>query len=151
MSDGVILRYLRDQHTIYNLNSDDVTLETPAASAYRKQDVEHLYRRLLAEGHILPLLNFSTGAEPEDLHVDLPPYFTETPAGFTSPICLKFLWNDIEISLVLTSIGFFASKGSQDLRGAPDARGTRDAGGLTPTNDSRRLANMRVWLDEERR
>lgn len=102
--------------TEFNLNSDELTLETPTASAYRKQDIERLYLRLAAEGHVLPRLNFVTGSEPEDFHVDLPPYSTEIPAGFTSPIHLKLLWHDTMISLVLTSIGLFARKPDQGFQ-----------------------------------
>jgi hypothetical protein len=61
-------------HTTEFLVSSDVdTVETGAAVFYRRRDVEALAARLRRAGHEIEV-DYTLGSEPEDLHVDVPPF-----------------------------------------------------------------------------
>ncbi len=96
--------------TEFNLSSNTATIETSEAAIYRKSDIEGLYLRLVEKGYEVAPLNFSVGEQTEDFHVDLPPYFETIPAGAAGPIHLKLLWQDRDLSAVLTSIGLIVRR-----------------------------------------
>jgi hypothetical protein len=60
--------------TEFNLGSNEATVELPALSIFRKQDIERLLDRLAAAGHRVWPLNLYPGTGPIDAHIDLPPY-----------------------------------------------------------------------------
>jgi SAM-dependent methyltransferase len=60
--------------TEFNISSDDDTLESPELSLYRKRDILALADALAGVGCRLVPCNFETGDQPEDIHIDLPPY-----------------------------------------------------------------------------
>lgn len=60
--------------TEFNLTSDDATLTKGATVLFRRRDVEALARHLRAAGHDVAPITFDQGDQPEDFHVDAPPY-----------------------------------------------------------------------------
>lgn len=60
--------------TEYNVSSDGDTLESPGLSLYRKRDMQALQERLQDDGCAVLPLNFHAGVQPQDQHIDLPPY-----------------------------------------------------------------------------
>lgn len=59
--------------TEFNCQSDDKTLDNASTVLFRKRDFMALARRLRRRGHEI-VLNFDTGDQPLDLHIDMPPY-----------------------------------------------------------------------------
>lgn len=59
--------------TEYNCGSDIETLDNASTVLFRKRDFIRLARRLRRRGHDV-VLNFDTGDQPLDLHIDVPPY-----------------------------------------------------------------------------
>lgn len=59
--------------TEFNCQSDDKTLDNASTVLFRKRDFIALARRLRRRGHEI-VLNFDTGDQPLDLHIDVPPY-----------------------------------------------------------------------------
>lgn len=59
--------------TEFNCQSDDATLDNASTVLFRKRDLTKLARRLRRRGHDI-VLNFNTGDQPLDLHIDVPPY-----------------------------------------------------------------------------
>jgi 2-polyprenyl-3-methyl-5-hydroxy-6-metoxy-1,4-benzoquinol methylase len=64
--------------TELNVSSDDQTYESPALSLYRKRDLLALQSDLFEIGCSVLPMNFYTGKNPEDKHIDLPPYEQKT-------------------------------------------------------------------------
>jgi SAM-dependent methyltransferase len=60
--------------TEFNLSYNDTTMESPALSLFRKQDLELVAHELTQEGHEVAPLNFWPGANSVDEFIDLPPY-----------------------------------------------------------------------------
>jgi tetratricopeptide (TPR) repeat protein len=98
--------------TEFNLSSNSLTIDKPNASFYRKRDIEGLYVRLKESGHRVFPLNLCPGDEPEDLFVDTPPYGWDTPQPNAEPVCLKLLYPDPELPIVLTSMGIIVQRGN---------------------------------------
>lgn len=63
--------------TEYNLTSNDRTVENKDLCLYRKQDIEELERRLVADGHRVSPISFDPGDALVDGYIDLPPYHSE--------------------------------------------------------------------------
>lgn len=59
--------------TEFNCQSDFATLDNASTVLFRKRDFMALARRLRRQGHDI-VLNFDTGDQPLDLHIDVPPY-----------------------------------------------------------------------------
>jgi SAM-dependent methyltransferase len=59
--------------TEYLVGSDEETVEAGGTVFYRRRDIEALVERLRRAGHAIDV-DFTLGAAPEDLHVDVPPY-----------------------------------------------------------------------------
>lgn len=59
--------------TEFNCQSDHRTLDNASTVLFRKRDLIALARRLRRRGHEI-VLNFDTGDQPLDLHIDVPPY-----------------------------------------------------------------------------
>jgi hypothetical protein len=59
--------------TEYLIASSDETVEAGGTVFYRRRDIEALVDRLRGAGHGIDV-DFTLGATPEDLHVDVPPY-----------------------------------------------------------------------------
>jgi hypothetical protein len=60
--------------TEFNLDSNAETFEHADLCFFRKQDIEKLWQRLSAAGHIVSPLNFHPGFGTMDRYIDLPPY-----------------------------------------------------------------------------
>lgn len=65
--------------TEYNLSSDDLTLESPHLSVFRRTDVLELVESLEKEGHRVAPLDLSPGEGLVDRYVDLPPFSRPEP------------------------------------------------------------------------
>jgi 2-polyprenyl-3-methyl-5-hydroxy-6-metoxy-1,4-benzoquinol methylase len=59
--------------TEFNCQSDSKTLDNNSTVLFRKRDFIALAERLHRRGHDI-VLNFDTGDQPLDLHIDVPPY-----------------------------------------------------------------------------
>ena len=59
--------------TEYLVASNDATVEAGGTVFYRRRDIEALADQLRGAGHHIDV-DFTLGATPEDLHVDVPPY-----------------------------------------------------------------------------
>ena len=59
--------------TEYLVASNDETVEAGGTVFYRRRDIEALVERLRRAGHAIDV-DFTLGATPEDLHVDVAPY-----------------------------------------------------------------------------
>ena len=59
--------------TEYLVASNDETVEAGGTVFYRRRDIEALVARLRRAGHAIDI-DFTLGATPEDLHVDVAPY-----------------------------------------------------------------------------
>lgn len=59
--------------TEFNCSSNDETLAKGSTVLFRRRDFEDMARQLQSEGYEVEL-NFVTGEDPLDVHVDLPPY-----------------------------------------------------------------------------
>src|SRR5271154_2917625 len=59
--------------TEYLVSSDDVTVEAGGTVFYRQRDIQGLVERLRRAGHGVDM-DYSLGATPDDMHVDVPPY-----------------------------------------------------------------------------
>lgn len=59
--------------TEFNIGSNDATLEDGGTVLFRRKDLEKLAHRLTRDGHQVDF-NFDTGDQPEDFHIDIPPY-----------------------------------------------------------------------------
>ena len=59
--------------TEYLVASNDATVEAGGTVFYRRRDIEALADRLRGAGHGIDV-DFTLGAAPEDLHVDVAPY-----------------------------------------------------------------------------
>lgn len=59
--------------TEYNCQSNDATLDNASTVLFRQRDLIKLAKRLRRRGHEI-VLNFNTGDQPLDLHIDVPPY-----------------------------------------------------------------------------
>ena len=60
--------------TEFNLSSNDVTIETPDVSIFRRRDIEELAERLERSGHHVEPFDWSLGSGFAEVVVDLPPY-----------------------------------------------------------------------------
>jgi len=60
--------------TEYNLDSNDDTVNAHNICLLRKQDIDTLKQRIEAQGDLFYDVDYSTGDEPEDLHIDEPPH-----------------------------------------------------------------------------
>lgn len=60
--------------TEYNVQSNTDTVFAGTNVIYRMQDIDDLGRRLEAQGAYLEQADFDSGSDPEDHHVDQPPY-----------------------------------------------------------------------------
>ena len=59
--------------TEYLVSSNSATVEAGGTVFYRKRDIEALVQRLRKAGHDIDM-DYTLGATPEDLHIDVPPY-----------------------------------------------------------------------------
>lgn len=59
--------------TEFNCHSDHATLDNASTVLFRQRDLIRLAQRLRRRGHEI-VLNFDTGDQPLDLHIDMPPY-----------------------------------------------------------------------------
>ena len=59
--------------TEYLVTSNSATVEAGGTVFYRRRDIEALVQRLAKAGHDVDM-DYTLGATPEDLHVDVPPY-----------------------------------------------------------------------------
>lgn len=59
--------------TEFNCQSNDETLDNASTVLFRQRDLIKLAKRLRRRGHEI-VLNFNTGDQPLDLHIDVPPY-----------------------------------------------------------------------------
>lgn len=59
--------------TEFNCQSNDDTLDNASTVLFRQRDLIKLAKRLRRRGHEI-VLNFNTGDQPLDLHIDVPPY-----------------------------------------------------------------------------
>jgi Methyltransferase domain len=59
--------------TEYNVSSNDATLRRGHTVLYRRRDIEGLAAAMTAAGHDMPV-SFGLGDQPEDRHVDAPPW-----------------------------------------------------------------------------
>lgn len=59
--------------TEYLVSSNSATVEAGGTVFYRRRDIEALVQRLRRAGHDVDM-DYTLGATPEDLHVDVPPY-----------------------------------------------------------------------------
>jgi hypothetical protein len=59
--------------TEYLVSSNSATVEAGGTVFYRRRDIEALVQRLRKAGHDVDM-DYTLGATPEDLHVDVPPY-----------------------------------------------------------------------------
>ena len=83
--------------TEFNVSSDEATVEEGGTVIYRRRDIEALVADLRADGHRIDV-DYDTGDQPDDRHVDLPPY---------SDVHLK-----VELArYVVTSIGLIIEHG----------------------------------------
>ncbi len=86
--------------TEFNLTSNDHTVDHAGTVLFRRQDFERLAARLLAKGHFVAQFKYSTGTQPLDQHVDVPPYSSD---------------NHLKLALsgyVTTSFGIVVRKGA---------------------------------------
>lgn len=60
--------------TEYNVSSNVDTVSEGWTVIFRRRDIEQMCQTLESRGHRVAPLNFDTGNDPADLHVDLPPY-----------------------------------------------------------------------------
>ena len=60
--------------TEFNLDSNEMTIESSGLSIFRKRDIERLLDRLARAGHKPWPLNVHPGSGPMDQHIDTPPY-----------------------------------------------------------------------------
>nr|MCV4210066.1 class I SAM-dependent methyltransferase [Roseomonas sp. SXEYE001] len=60
--------------TEFNLGSNEMTLETPGLSIFRRCDIERLLESLASRGHVVWPLNLHPGDALLDTYIDLPPY-----------------------------------------------------------------------------
>lgn len=60
--------------TELNLTSDTTTVDSGGTVLFRRRDIEGFARRLRALGHYVAPLTFDMGDQPEDRHIDTPPY-----------------------------------------------------------------------------
>ena len=59
--------------TEFNCQSNDATLDNASTVLFRQRDLIKLAKRPRRGGHEI-VLNFNTGDQPLDLHIDVPPY-----------------------------------------------------------------------------
>jgi hypothetical protein len=59
--------------TEYLVSSNEGTVEAGGTVFYRRRDIEDVVQRLRRAGHHVDM-DYTLGASPEDLHVDVPPY-----------------------------------------------------------------------------
>ncbi len=64
--------------TELNLTSDTTTVDSGGTVLFRRRDIEGLARRLRALGHYVAPLTFDMGQQPEDRHIDTPPYTADS-------------------------------------------------------------------------
>ncbi len=62
--------------TEFNIGSNSATLEDGGTVLFRRRDLEQLAQRLKREGHQIDF-NFDPGDQPQDFHIDVPPYSTD--------------------------------------------------------------------------
>ena len=60
--------------TELNLSSDTSTIDDETTVLFRRRDFEALAQRLRAQGHVVAPLDFSTGDQPMERYIDVPPY-----------------------------------------------------------------------------
>jgi hypothetical protein len=60
--------------TEYNISSDEDTIETGDTVVFRKKDIDQVVAALRKRGHFVEEIDFSSGADPEDLQVDYLPH-----------------------------------------------------------------------------
>jgi hypothetical protein len=63
--------------TELNLTSDVKTMMTGGTVLFRRRDLQGLARKLVKAGHDVVPITFDQGDQPEDFHVDTPPYSTD--------------------------------------------------------------------------
>ncbi|NOT49821.1 MAG: SAM-dependent methyltransferase [Chitinophagaceae bacterium] len=84
--------------TEFNISSNEKTIETGDTVVYRKRDLDAIAGELRSMGHFVEETDFSSGDEPEDLHIDFLPHKQD--------IHLKLQLDDF----VVTSIGLIIRK-----------------------------------------
>ncbi|WCT75282.1 hypothetical protein PQ455_08710 [Sphingomonas naphthae] len=60
-----------------NLTSNRKTVDNQGTVLFRRRDMEKLAARLIAAGHAVAPFNFDQGEQPDDQHIDMPPYGPE--------------------------------------------------------------------------
>ena len=85
--------------TEFNLSSNDDTLDGWPTCIYRKQDIDRFAERISDLGHEIYPLNYFSGTDALDTHIDYPPH---------APPHLKIALEQF----VSTSIGFAIRKAS---------------------------------------
>ncbi|MFK5984190.1 MAG: glycosyltransferase [Pseudomonadota bacterium] len=63
--------------TEYNFSSDINTIRTGPTVLYRKKDIKKIRDNLVAKGHTVLDINFDSGTMPDDLIIDVPPYYQD--------------------------------------------------------------------------
>ena len=64
--------------TELNLTSDTGTIDSGGTVLFRRRDIEGLARRLRGLGHYVAPITFDMGDQPEDRHIDTPPYAADS-------------------------------------------------------------------------
>ena len=90
--------------TEYLVSSNEATVEAGGTVFYRRRDIEDLVQRLRRAGHDVDM-DYTLGATPEDLHVDVPPY---TDVHLRTEFA----------GYVTTSLGLIVTKGERRRRAA---------------------------------
>lgn len=86
--------------TEYNLSSNEDTVDNTGTVLYRQRDIEEMADHLRRAGHFIQV-DYTSGDQPADLHVDVPPY------AVTPHLKLQLM------EYVLTSIGLAIVKNPQ--------------------------------------
>ena len=89
--------------TELNLSSSTYTVRKGGTVLFRRRDLESLAATLRDDGHYVPPMDFATGSDPIERHVDVPPYAAEPHLRVGLPFRLR--WFET------TSIGMLAVKG----------------------------------------
>jgi len=90
--------------TELNLSSSTYTVRKGGTVLFRRRDLESLAATLRDDGHYVPPMDFATGSDPIERHVDVPPYAAEPHLRVGLPFRLR--WFET------TSIGMLAIKGA---------------------------------------